>query len=297
MRPVMAAIILIAVMASFYCIPPQISPLVNPQPAHEEGATAAAPKDTYIVFLSGLGTRYDGTPYNQMGFAHIRRQLARAGLSFQDEHFLKFSYTGGEVHGGRWYPNPYAPRDTGRPIEFSVLHLKDMIRELRRYHPRARFLLVGYSLGGRIAFDYVIRYHLEDTEPIKGVITLNSPLSGLPYAGIDALAVFHPMWGSDAVKQLVNEYELQDEFLKIKMDAARRLTARGVHLATFGTRQDVIVNPLAACPSDKSGRPMAEGGIISVNPFTGNIEGLFGHRQILNQKQVADYIISVYNRQ
>lgn len=124
-------------------------------------------KETYVIFLSGLDSYCDGTPYNQMGFEYIRNQFSRAGLTYDEEHFLMYSYTSGEVEEGRGYPNPYKPADTGQPVQFGVTRLKDMIDEFSLRHPGARYILVGHSLGGRIAFDYAAKYHLGKPGPIK----------------------------------------------------------------------------------------------------------------------------------
>lgn len=231
-----------------------------------------------------------------MGFNYFRKQFTQAGLSYSDGHFLKYSYKGGKVIKGRWYPNPYKREDTGQPIQFSILYLKEMIEEFSTYHPKARFLLVGYSLGGRIAFDYVTQYHLKEPGNIKGVITLNSPLTGSPYSRTDILSIIRPIWGSIAVKQLSAEYQLRNELdlIKLKEDSARKLIEAGIHLATFGTKQDVIVDPFTACLVDKHGHPITEGYIVSVNLLSGAFYELFGHMQILKQEQVANYIILVY---
>ncbi|HBX22130.1 MAG TPA: hypothetical protein DEF34_00620 [Desulfotomaculum sp.] len=251
--------------------------------------------NTYIIFLSGLNSYCDKPPYNQMGFSYLRRQFAQVGLSYTDERFLKYSYQGGQVEKGRWYPNPYTTRDSGQPIEFSILFLKEMIEELAFNRPEARFLLVGHSLGGKIAFEYINRYHLNQPGPIKGVVTLNSPLLGSPYSRtIDALARIRPIWGSVVVKQLAAEYQLKDELdvLSTGKNTAEKLNQGGIHLATFGTKQDLVVTPLTARLVDQNGHPLGDGEIISVNPLSGSWDG---HKQILDDYRVAQYIISIYN--
>lgn len=255
-------------------------------------------EETYFIFLSGLDSFCDGTRYNQMGFGYLRRQLARVGLSYNDEHFLLYSYSGGRVRGGRWYPNPYGRLDTGRPIQFSVMQLEEMIAEFTRYHPRARFILVGHSLGGRIAFDYVSGLHpgKEGAGIVKGVITLNSPLAGSEHTQLHMLSVFKTVWGTPAVNQLVVEYQFRNELdmLQQKTQAARAISAEGVFLATFGTRQDLVVNPGSACLSDAKGHPLTKGSVVSVSLLSGDFQDLFGHRQILSHKKVAECVISAY---
>ncbi|MFZ5644637.1 MAG: lipase family alpha/beta hydrolase [Bacillota bacterium] len=227
----------------------------------------------------------------------MRRQLSQLGLSYNDEHFLSYSYTGGKVQDGRWLPNPYSPADTGQPIEFSVMYLREMIKEFSHYHPRARFLLIGHSLGGRIAFDYVNEYHLERPESIKGVITLNSPLIGTPYTEVDLIAAVKPIFGTPAVRQLAAEYQLRNELdiQKRRMEAARKLTSEGIYLATFGTRQDVIVHPFSACLTDKQGKPLTKGHVVSVSIFPSAFKELFGHSQILTHEEVVESIVSIYS--
>lgn len=253
----------------------------------------AADPNTYIIFLSGLETFCDGTPYNQMGFHYFRRQLAHAGMSYKDKRFLQYSYKGGNVINGSWNPNPYNHEDTGQPIEFSVLRLKEMIEEFSLHHPQARFVLIGHSLGGRIAFDYVAKYHLKRPEPVKGVITLNSPLTGSPYTLINIMEHLRPCWGWIAVRQLAAEYQLRNELnlLNNKKEAAHKMTEKGIGLATFATVQDVIVIPDTAYLKDKKGNPLGGGEIITVNILSSNLHELVGHRQILYEPRVADYII------
>lgn len=255
-------------------------------------------EETYVIFLSGLDSHCDGTPYNQMGFEYIRSQLSRAGLAYNDEHFLMFSYTGGKAEGGRWYPNAYNSADTGQPTQSAVTRLKDMVEEFSLHHPRARYILVGHSLGGRIAFDYAAKYQLVKPGPVKAVITLNSPLSGTSYYRVvNILAAFKDVWGSPVVKQLAAEYELRNEpgLSKQKAEAARGMAEAGIYLATFGTRQDIVVKPILACLTDEHGYPLTGGRIITANLTSDSFKDLGGHMQILNHEKVADYIIAVYS--
>ena len=289
-RSLIVAVVLIIVL-----IPVLLKGFGAPEPRSPGKKWEVSPdiKNTRVIFLSGLNTHCDGTPYNQMGFKYIRSHFSRIGLAYNDRQFLKYSYKGGMIKDGRWHPNPYQPEDTGQPIQFSVLYLREMIEELSRHHPKDRFLLVGHSLGGRIAFDYVTKYHINEPGPIKGVVTLNSPLTGSPYYRTDILASIRPIWGSIAVKQLAAEYQLKDELgiVKTRENSARKLHAKGIHLATFGTEHDFIVNPLTACLVDKHGQSLTEGDILPLNLLSGTLNG---HVQILNQERVADYIISVY---
>ncbi len=291
MASMAALAILIIKILIFSSSPPQpatpIQQMQNLPPPQEE---------TYVIFVPGLDTSCDGTPYNTMGFEYFRTSFERLGFSYTDEHFLMYSYTGGLVQEGRWYPKPYRPADTGQPIQFSVNHLKNMIDEFTRSHPKAHYLLVGHSLGGRIVFDYVTKYRLENAGPIKGVITLNSPLTGLSYNRIDLLGLVRKIWGSPAVRQLAAENQLKDKLgiERQKNEAARRMIQAGIHVATFGTRQDVVVNPFVACLTDEYGAPITKGYVLSVSCFSMLPLDLFGHMRILYQQKVAEEIVHAY---
>jgi len=175
------------------------------------------------------------------------------------------------------------------------MRLKDMINEFTLHHPQARYLLVGHSLGGRIAFDYVARYHLEKPGCIKGVITLNSPLAGLSHKRVDIFKSFYAVWGSPAVKQLMAEYQLRNDsgIIGRKNKTACRMIEAGIYLATFGTRQDSIVNPSLASLTDGQGYPLTKGHIVSADLLS-VFRDLFSHFDILYHERIADYIIQVY---
>lgn len=276
-----------------------IFPLTPTQPVNPIPQMQSLPpprEETYIIFVPGLDTYCDGTPYNTMGFEYFRSAFERLGFSYNDEHFLMYSYKGGEVQQGQWYPKPYRPADTGQPLQFSVNHLRNMIAEFTRSHPQAHYLLIGHSLGGRVSFDYVTLYHLENAGPIKGVITLNSPLTGLFYTRIDLLGAIRKIWGSPAVRQLAAENLLKDklEIERQKKEAARKMIQAGIHVATFGTRQDIVVNPLTACLTDEYGVPVTKGNILSVGFFSRLPLDLFGHMRILYQQKVAEEIVQAY---
>ncbi|MBM7854617.1 pimeloyl-ACP methyl ester carboxylesterase [Desulfohalotomaculum tongense] len=252
---------------------------------------------TYIVFLNGLGTRCNGTRYTNMGFEHIRKRLTSYGFHYNDNRFLLYSYTGGEIRAGNWFPNKYGPEDTGQPIEISVKHLNDLIDDFSAVHPDARFILVGHSLGGYVAYDFVSRYYTENSNRIEGVVTLNAPLIGsvynVPDFILDALGQTGSIWGSTAVKRIVSENEFREEIKEFRKEVANRLQKKGIHIATFATEQDLIVNPCSAYLIDTNDKPVTEGDIISVSRLGKLPDSLFGHRQVLKVDLIADYIISI----
>ena len=54
-----------------------------------------------------------------------------------------------------------------------------MIDDFTLHHPQARYVLVGHSLGGRIAFDYAAKYHLEN-RGLSRRIPVKQKTGGMP---------------------------------------------------------------------------------------------------------------------
>jgi len=251
---------------------------------------------TYIIFINGLGSSCNGTNFQDMCFGYIRKRLTMRDFDYYDKRFLMYSYAGGEVNDGKWFPNKYDPKNTGQPIEISIKQLNDLIEQFSVINPNARFILVGYSLGGRIAFEYISKY-AENNWRIKGVVTLNTPLVGsvynIPDNVLDILHDNDSIWGSIAVRQLISENKFKEETHELKRQLVQRFRKNGVHIATFATRQDLIVPYRTACLRDSKNKLITEGGIVSVNRFGKLPYSLFGHRQIFEVDLVIDYIISI----
>jgi len=188
---------------------------------------SSAPKSTYIVFIQGLGSKCNGTRYSNIGFSYIRSKLTAYGFQYRDRRFLQYSYTGGEVKAGKWFPNKYGPEDTGQPIEISVKYLNDLIGEFSAAHPNARFIIVGHSLGGVIAYDFISKYKENNSRSIKGVVTLNAPLTGciyrVPNIVLNTLENKGSVWGSTAVRELIIQNEFRVELESMRRQVAQRL--------------------------------------------------------------------------
>ncbi|WP_066636167.1 esterase/lipase family protein [Desulfolucanica intricata] len=253
-------------------------------------------RSIYIVLIKGLGTECNGTRYGNIGFSSLRKKLTLYGFQYRDRRFLQYSYTGGEVKAGEWYPNKYSPEDTGQPIGISVKHLNDLIEELSAADPKARFILVGHSLGGVIAFDFISKY-TENISRIKGVVTLNAPLMGaiynIPNIVLEIFQNNGSVWGSIAVRELILQNEFKVDLENLRRQTALKLQKNGIHLATFATQQDLIVHSSSAFLRDINKKPITEGNIISVSRLEKLPYSLYGHRQILNEALIADYIISI----
>jgi len=251
----------------------------------------------YIIFLNGLGCKYKGDLSEGLGFPKIRKSLAKAGYSYFDHRFLLYSYTGGIVEKGKWYPNKYSAADTGQAIPLSVNRLEFLIHEFSKAHPEAKYILVGHSLGGRIALDFVCSAEPQIRQKIKGVITLNSPLLGasvkLPEKILDVLGSANCLYTSPAIKQLLWEVNHQREMASLRRRDIYKLQRDGLRVATFSTHQDLVVRPFTGCIVDEKGSPVTEGFIVNVKASNITIRELFGHMKILEKEEVIKYVTAL----
>lgn len=248
-------------------------------------------KNTYLVILYGLGCRYDGTSDLNTGFKALVKSLSKYGFPIDDEHILLYSYTGGKMAGKRWIPEKYGSGDTGQPIEWSVKRLAELIERFSLAHPEARYILIGHSLGGRIALDFA-SVTTEVNKKIKGVITLNSPLIGLDSA-FPAYIRKHlnnsgTIWSSVAVNQIIWECGYWEELAAKRRAALKNLQKDGVHIATFSSDSDLLVRPISSCITDEKGKPITEGFIIKDSFFS--FRDILGHNKILEDPLIAQYL-------
>lgn len=272
-------------------------PLV-PERAPSRGEQQWTPGDaanTHFIFLNGLGCSSDGSCYNYMGFEEIRRALGQAGFSFRDKRFLLYSYTGGKIEEGRWYPQPYSPVDSGQPLAVSVGKLEEMIEQYSRVYPEACFILIGHSLGGRIALDFMSKTKPELQGKVKGVVTLNSPLLGagsrVPHSVRGYLEKNESLLASPVAQQLMSEFYRRNKLAAIRRETVKKLQNNGVRIATFSTYQDLFVRPYTGCIMDEKGNPVTEGYIINTEGI--NLNDVVGHSQILEHPAVLRYILSL----
>ncbi|KAB2951805.1 hypothetical protein F9B85_10970 [Heliorestis acidaminivorans] len=251
--------------------------------------------NVYIVFLNGLGCYSDGSRFNNMGFHEIRKALTKVGYNLYDDRFLQYSYLGGEIRKGIWHPRKYSPRDTGQPMQVSVQALESMIEEFTLLHEEAQFLLVGHSLGGRIALDFVSRTNHENRERIKGVVTLNSPLLGssarLPEPLMRLLEYSGHVFSAPVVKQLIWEYSASPDFIDTKRQMIEALQEEGLRVATFSAESDLIVPAFTSFIVDEQGKPIADGKVIEGGRLFHR--DLSGHMFILSRQEVQQYILSL----
>jgi hypothetical protein len=152
------------------------------------GAAAASPD--YVILIDGLCSSLPaGTtlPPQFTTPGGLVDRLVAAGRA--PDSIVAYSYRGGSlVAGGLWQPAPYECADSrDQSLVQDVDVLDTQLASLLAIHPGAAFHLVGFSLGGLVAFAEVARLTTVDgwTLPNGGriatVVTLDSPLGGLPF--------------------------------------------------------------------------------------------------------------------
>jgi len=124
--------------------------------------------------------------YTGQYFSCIKNALLSNGFQLSD--FLDFSYTGGNVDSaGTWIPKAYTCDQTGgTPLKTSATILGLMLVRYENAHPGTKFVLLGHSLGGDVAFqelsDLVSRSS-SLLRSIDSVMTLDSQLDGYESTG------------------------------------------------------------------------------------------------------------------
>ena len=162
------------------------------------GPAAAASSDV-VVLVDGLCSRLAGgeaIPGTFTGPDGLADRLRSAG--WPDGSIVAFGYNGGAVApDGSWSPAPWDcahSRDQGlvRDVELFAAQ----VTALAQARPGTAFHLIGFSLGGLVAFAYVARLAIEDGWELPGgariatLVTLDAPLGGLPF--VDQLCGFAP---------------------------------------------------------------------------------------------------------
>ena len=184
-------------------------------------------------------------------------RVALAGLGFDSGDFLEASYAAVRVEG-EWRPRPYQVQDAQRSIADST---RDLSRELEWYRerlPASRFYLVGYSLGGVVAFEAAALLLSENLRAwrgrLGGVVSFSSPLLGVDFGVLGGLAstlARRPDFYGQAGIELVERARNPESVDRLESQAAL-LRAAGVRLLTVVDGNDAVVQYRdAVLPSSK----------------------------------------------
>jgi photosystem II stability/assembly factor-like uncharacterized protein len=214
---------------------------------------------TAIVFLQGVCSSIPGGPGSaDAAFAPLRKKLI-AGYGYTANQFLDYSYAGGKMKekDGVWVWDPKS-YGTMAPISqdyqtTSWAALDTMLRDYHAHHPKTKFILVGHSLGGVVAFEELVKHHGMYGSLAK-VVTIDSPLHGITHAvytsstllagrGIPPCAITGP-----ASAELAGEHQLQPSTLRKVVATAQ---AHHIQVITTGNQRDGLLQPnICSIPVD-----------------------------------------------
>ena len=145
------------------------------------------------------------------------------------------------------FPNPYGCVDTAQGIWKSGLVLGDILESYKAQRPNARFVLVGHSLGGVIAWTYV-HYRHSFGEPdlgVAGVITLHSTLTGIEplKTSVMELATLCAPASNATVDNLQDLAENRASWQSLWSNEVVWAQDRGMRLQTLASQNDCVFDP------------------------------------------------------
>jgi hypothetical protein len=199
-----------------------------------------------VVLLGGLGTR---TGDAERSFRGLIRYLEDRGGYDPRRDVLEATYAGMEKNGV-WYPKPYTPADTRRPLIDAAEAVASCLDWYRQLLPAdTRLSVLGYSLGGVVGLDgatlAVARDRQSWHDRLGAVITLAAPLRG---CSVGALINFAWLITADfdglgaAGRDLDARWSDPEEQTRLERRAAF-LRSSGTRVLTLVDPDDSIVRP------------------------------------------------------
>jgi pimeloyl-ACP methyl ester carboxylesterase len=244
-----------------------------------------------IVSLSGDADRE---------FRPLRAALAGQGFDAGD--FLEATY--GVVHEeGEWRPRAYQVEDAQSSIAESGKALARQLEWYRDRLPASRFYLVGYSLGGVIAFEAAVRLIQSDLRAwrgrIAGLVSFSSPLLGVDFGILGGLAsslAGQPEFYGQAGIELVERARDPDTVGRLEAQAAL-LRAAGVSLLAIVDGNDaVVLYRDAVLPSARE-----RGEALSVDArlpdLADDVARRYGHGPILSEPRALKAVCQLVGEQ
>lgn len=234
-------------------------------------------------------------------FRPLRRHLI-AQLGFDEHDFLEMSYTGWRSPAG-WTPRPYHVADVQGPIGRSAEAVAAELDWYRARLPEARFHLVGYSLGGVIAFAAAELALSRDLAGWRGRIVsvsmLSSPLRGVDFGLIQGLArdiAAGPEGYGQAGVELLERARDPETLGRLEVSASF-LRAAGVRLLMVWDRNDSIVQrDDAVLPSGVAAREVVA---VDAKPLADadQIARRYGHGPVLSDRRTLAALALVIGEQ
>ncbi|HEY7126350.1 MAG TPA: lipase family protein [Ktedonobacterales bacterium] len=179
---------------------PSLAPLPPPPrqwPTWPDWLTCGGAEALQNAQARALGTFVDGYANTSTLTSTLNQALRQTpaeddspedngGIPFTIKALEAFSYAGDSP--------TYTSSQTRQPLADSARELDAQLQRWQRQFPHASFDLIGHSLGGAVAVYWAAAIATpERLRAIHSIITLDSPLGGIPHSIADAL--FAPFFG------------------------------------------------------------------------------------------------------
>jgi pimeloyl-ACP methyl ester carboxylesterase len=253
----------------------------GPPPAASQSPTC---QDRRLILLSGLGSSSADAATTWSGVTNaVNGQVPYAGIDF-------FSYNSTD-------PRVYSALDSQQAIAQSVQALHGMVMREIAACPGVQLDLVGHSLGGVIAKQYLETYGPSTPEGshIQHVATLDSPVNGISAAVLSAYVRAANIFGIDQ-SYLQSSPAVQDLLALFadpttpqrNLQLAQSLPPN-VQILTIGSRNDLVV-PLASAVIPGFSSEFNLGTVSNTCPT--DIGACVGHSQVLYDPAVMSTLVS-----
>lgn len=186
-----------------------------------------------LVLVDGIDTEA-----NDLAAMRPRWESLLSYVSKFYSHVVYFSYNSDDLES-------YTKEDTYRSIYNHSTKLLDQRINACADQGYSSFDIVGYSLGGTVASEYIKFYGFRYPGRVKHVITLDSPVNGINVALSNAAVnpLSSGIVGSQAAQDLAGIYFSGDTTISMNELSVRRLLSRGTEVWTLTNSDDVFIGP------------------------------------------------------
>ena len=249
-----------------------------------------------LVLIQGFTTHADNRFDYDEAWASVMANTSRIY-----GYFIYFSYSDTD-------PMVYEASDTYQGIwNHHVPILRDTLSGCRAELGEVSFDLIGHSMGGVVAMEYIKHDGLSGAQVgwVKHVITLDSPVNGssLADAGEQLLlivlmieayktgtnvetmvAIMPDVVDSQSVRDMAAMHSDRENYVFANRRSAEVLASKGVSIWTIGNLEDAVVPPEDSV-IDGYGIALSLGSLLPTD-----LGGLAGHSQVTSATEVMNEI-------